>query len=42
MARLLRATVERKVRIEGDPMLVRRFSGLLNSYKSWELQQAAA
>lgn len=42
MARLLRATVERKVRIEGDPMLVRRFSGLLNTYKSWELQQAAA
>jgi hypothetical protein len=42
MARLLRATVDRKVRIEGDPMLVRRFSGLLDTYKSWDRQQAAA
>ncbi len=42
MARLLRATVERKVKIEGDPMLVRRFSGLLDTYKSWDRQQAAA
>ncbi|MCW2927867.1 MAG: hypothetical protein JWM86_1835 [Thermoleophilia bacterium] len=42
MARVLRATVERRVRIEGDPMLVRRFSGLLDSYKSWDRQQAAA
>lgn len=41
MARLLRATVERKVRIEGDPLLVRRFGDLLNTYKSWEFQQAA-
>ncbi|MCW2925328.1 MAG: hypothetical protein JWM98_2732 [Thermoleophilia bacterium] len=42
MARVLRATVDRKVRIEGDPMLVRRFSGLLDTYKSWDRQQAAA
>ena len=42
MARLLRATVERKVRIEGDPNLVKRFSGLLDTYKSWDRQQAAA
>jgi hypothetical protein len=42
MARVLRATVERRVRIEGDPMLVRRFSGLLDTYKSWDRQQAAA
>ena len=42
MARLLRATVERRVKIEGDPMLVRRFSGLLDTYKSWDRQQAAA
>jgi hypothetical protein len=42
MARLLRATVERKVRIEGEPMLVKRFSGLLDTYKSWDRQQAAA
>lgn len=42
MARLLRATVERRVRIEGEPMLVRRFSSLLDSYKSWDRQQAAA
>lgn len=42
MARVLRATVERRVRIDGEPMLVRRFSGLLDSYKSWDRQQAAA
>lgn len=42
MARLLRATVERKVKIEGEPVLVRRFSSLLASYKSWDRQQAAA
>lgn len=42
MARLLRATVERRVKIGGDPMLVRRFSGLLETYKSWDRQQAAA
>ncbi len=42
MARVLRATVDRKVRIEGDPMLVRRFSGLLDSYKSWDRQQKLA
>ncbi len=42
MARLLRATVDRRVKIEGDPLLVRRFSGLLDTYKSWDRQQAAA
>lgn len=42
MARVLRATVDRRVRIDGDPLVVRRFSGLLNSYKSWDRQQAAA
>ena len=42
MARVLRATVERRVRIEGEPLLVRRFSGLLDTYKSWDRQQAAA
>ena len=42
MARLLRATVERRVKIGGEPMLVRRFSGLLDTYKSWDRQQAAA
>lgn len=41
MARVLRATVERRVRIDGEPLLVRRFTGLLNSYKSWDHQQAA-
>lgn len=39
MARVLRATVERKVTIEGDPILVRRFSSLLDTYKSWDRQQ---
>ena len=42
MARVLRATVERRVQIEGDPKLVRRFSGLLVTYRSWDRQQAAA
>lgn len=42
MARVLRATVERRVRIDGEPLLVRRFSGLLDSYRSWDRQQAAA
>lgn len=42
MARVLRASVERKVAIEGDPMLVRRFTSLLDTYKSWDRQQAAA
>ena len=42
MARVLRATVERRVRIDGDPMLVRRFSRLLDSYRSWDHRQAAA
>lgn len=42
MARVLRATVERKVTIEGDPLLVRRFSGLLDTYKSWDHQQGRA
>lgn len=41
MARLLRATVERRVKIGGEPLLVRRFSGLLDTYKSWDRQQAA-
>jgi hypothetical protein len=42
MARVLRATVERRVRIDGEPLLVRRFQGLLDSYRSWDHQQAAA
>lgn len=42
MARLLRATVERRIKIGGEPMLVRRFSGLLDTYKSWDRRQAAA
>jgi hypothetical protein len=42
MARVLRATVDRRVRIEGDPHLVKRFSGVLETYKSWNRQQAAA
>ncbi|MEO6867410.1 MAG: hypothetical protein ABI200_05265 [Gaiellales bacterium] len=41
MARVLRATVERRVKIEGEPMLVRGFSRLLDTYKSWDRQQAA-
>jgi hypothetical protein len=39
MARILRATVERRVKIEGDPLLVKRFGGLLDTYKSWDSQQ---
>jgi len=42
MARLLRATVECRVPIGGEPLLVKRFSGLLDSYKSWDRQQAVA
>lgn len=42
MARVLRATVDCKVVIEGDPMLVKRFSRLLKTYRSWDRQQAAA
>ncbi len=42
MARVLRATVDSKVRIEGEPLLVKRFSGLLDTYKSWDRQQADA
>lgn len=42
MAVVLRATVDCKVRIEGEPDVVHRFSGLLDSYKSWDRQQAAA
>ena len=42
MARLLRATVDCRVRIEGEPHLVQRFSGLLDTYKSWDRQQVAA
>lgn len=42
MARVLRGTVDRRVRIEGDPFVVRRFSGLLYTYKSWERRQQAA
>jgi hypothetical protein len=41
MARVLRATIDCKVRIDGDPMLTRRLSGLLESYKSWDRQLAA-
>ncbi|MBC7462092.1 MAG: hypothetical protein H7287_12075 [Thermoleophilia bacterium] len=41
MARVLRATVDCKVRIEGDPVPVRRLSGLLQTYKSWDRQLAA-
>jgi len=42
MARVLRATVDRKVRIEGDPLLVKRFAKLLETYKSWDRQLAPA
>jgi len=42
MARVLRGTVDSKVRIDGEPLLVKRFSGLLDTYKSWDRQQAAA
>lgn len=42
MAVVLRSTVDCRVRIEGDPDAVLRFSGLLDSYKSWDRQQAAA
>ncbi|MCW2962659.1 MAG: hypothetical protein JWM25_1808 [Thermoleophilia bacterium] len=42
MARVLRATVDRKVRIDGEPALVERFAGLLESYKSWDRQQRMA
>lgn len=42
MARVLRGTVDSRIRIEGEPMLVRRFSGLLDTYKSWDRRQAAA
>lgn len=41
MARVLRATVDCRVKIEGDPMLVRRFSRVLASYKSHDRQLAA-
>lgn len=42
MARVLRATVDRRVRIQGEPLVVRRFTGLLDSYKSWERRQRRA
>lgn len=42
MARLLRATVDCRIKIGGDQLLVKRFSGLLDTYKSWDRQQAAA
>lgn len=42
MARVLRATVECRVPIEGDPLLVKRFSRLLKTYRSWDRQQAVA
>lgn len=42
MARLLRATVECRVTIEGDPLQVKRFGRLLDSYKSWERRLTAA
>jgi hypothetical protein len=42
MARVLRATVDCKVRIEGEPELVRSFGGMIKAYRSWDHQQAAA
>lgn len=42
MARILRATVECHVPIEGEPLLVKRFSALLATYRCWDRQQAAA
>lgn len=41
MARVLRATVDCKVRIDGDPFVVKRFAGVLDSYKSWDRKLAA-
>lgn len=41
MARVLRATVDCRLRIDGDPLIVQRFSGVLDSYKSWDRQLAA-
>lgn len=41
MAPVLSATVERQVVIKGGHKLVRRFSGLLEQYKTWERQLAA-
>lgn len=41
LALILRATVSRKVTIGGDPAIVRRFSSLIESYRSWDRQQAA-
>lgn len=42
VARVLRGTVDSRIKVEGDAALVRRFSGLLDTYKSWDRQQAAA
>lgn len=41
MACVLRATVDRRVLIDGDPRIVRRFSSVLDSYKSWDRKLAA-
>lgn len=41
MARVLRAAVDCKIKVDGDPMLVRRFARVLDSYKSWDRQLAA-
>ena len=41
MARVLRATVDCRIKIDGDPFVVKRFAGVLDSYKSWDRQLAA-
>lgn len=42
LARIMRAAVDRRVRIDGEPNAVGRFTKLRESYKSWDRQQAAA
>lgn len=39
VARLLRATVEKRIPIGGEPEHVERFTSLLGRYKSWDRQQ---
>ena len=41
VAIILRATVTRRVKIEGDPEVVEVFTNLKASYRSWEGKQAA-
>lgn len=41
MASVLRATVERRVRIEGETSTVERFGGVLRDYRSYESRLAA-